>query len=194
MNILFFISLLLILSGYVFNILLTFKKSKLKARDVVIEATKGDNSIHLVEIKKGLNKFVYRRNMIKFRKKTYNSKRLYDICMAYLFSGYTKLKSKSLNILKIFPYKFFLSFIPLFLILLSFVLNSRIDYIVGIIISVIGLIYTYASNMCDIDAINLVKINDNEIKDAVKTHVKLNNLFIFGILINIIRMILEILK
>ena len=103
-NFLLLASITITIVSYLYIILLKSlsKKGKDKASQTVIELTKDDNSIHLVENKDSfINKYLIKRKIIKLTPSTYNSNSIFNISIAYLFSGYTKLDNKKINYKKL---------------------------------------------------------------------------------------------
>ena len=94
-NILLIISIILTLICYIiiFIFSLTSKNGSETAYEAVIRLTKEDNGLRLVESKDNiLNKYQLKRKIIKLKEKTYSSKSYFSLSIAYLLSGYSKLK------------------------------------------------------------------------------------------------------
>ena len=81
-NFLLLASITITIVSYLYIILLKSlsKKGKDKASQTVIELTKDDNSIHVVENKDSfINKYLIKRKIIKLTLSTYNSNSIFNI-------------------------------------------------------------------------------------------------------------------
>ena len=164
-NILLIISIILTLICYIIIFIssLTSKNGSETAYEAVIRLTKEDNGLRLVESKDNiLNKYQLKRKIIKLKEKTYSSKSYFSLSIAYLLSGYSKLKESSLEYLsKVIPYFYYLSFTPIISLVITLVIKTSMDAKIGIIIFIIILIYQNILSNLNTKAIDLVK-DDNK--------------------------------
>lgn len=193
-ELLLIISVLATTISYLVILLLTLSKKETKntAKEVVIKLTKEDNSIHLVENKDSyLNKYQIKRKMIKLKTKTYNSNKIFDVSIAYLFSGYTKLDNNIINNLgKIIPYLYSISLTPIITIIISSIINTSMDAKIGIIILLIIGIYQYIIYEQNIKAKEQIKIKDKNIEECLNKIILVSKIFFIITLLQILRMLL----
>ncbi len=193
-EILLIISILSTTISYLVILLLTLSKktSKSTAKEAVIKLTKDDNSIHLVESKDSyLNKYQIKRKMIKLKTKTYNSNKIFDVSIAYLFSGYTKLDNNIINnIGKIIPYIYSISLTPIITIIISSIINTSMDAKIGIIILLIIGIYQYIIYEQNIKAKEQIKIKDKNIEECLNKIILVSKIFFIITSLQILRMLL----
>ncbi len=196
-NILLVISIIIISAGYLI-ILITSITSKEKsdetAADAVIRITSDDNSIHLVESSDSyLNKYLIKRKIIKLTTKTYNSKSIFKVSIAYLLSGYSKLTGKAIDTLsKIMPYLYYISFTPIITIIISLVVTTSMDAKVGIIFLIIISIYQYIIYNLNLKVTEIVKSDNGCINKNLNQLVLISKSFFVATVIQIFRMVLMI--
>ena len=193
-NILLIISIILTLICYIliFISYLTSKNGSETAYEAVIRLTKEDNGLRLVESKDNiLNKYQLKRKIIKLKEKTYSSKSYFSLSIAYLLSGYSKLKESSLEYLsKVIPYFYYLSFTPIISLVITLVIKTSMDAKIGIIIFIIILIYQNILSNLNTKAIDLVKDDNRYITKYLNNIIFISKVFILSTIIQLIRMII----
>lgn len=192
-NILLIISIILTLICYIIIFIssLTSKNGSETAYEAVIRLTKEDNGLRLVESKDNiLNKYQLKRKIIKLKEKTYSSKSYFSLSIAYLLSGYSKLKESSLEYLsKVIPYFYYLSFTPIISLVITLVIKTSMDAKIGIIIFIIILIYQNILSNLNTKAIDLVKDDNKDITKYLNNVIFTSKIFILSTIIQLIRMI-----
>lgn len=170
---------------------LTSKKGSETAAEAVIRLTKNDNGLRLVESKDNiLSKYQLKRKIIKLKEKTYSSKSYFSLSIAYLLSGYSKLKENSLEYLsKVIPYFYYLSFTPIISLIIALVIKTSMDAKIGIIFFVIILVYQNILSDLNTKAIDLVKDDNDEINKHLTNIIFASKIFILSTMLQIIRMI-----
>ncbi len=193
-NILLIISIILTLICYIIIFIssLTSKNGSETAYEAVIRLTKEDNGLRLVESKDNiLNKYQLKRKIIKLKEKTYSSKSYFSLSIAYLLSGYSKLKESSLEYLsKVIPYFYYLSFTPIISLVITLVIKTSMDAKIGIIIFIIILIYQNILSNLNTKAIDLVKDDNKYITKYLNNIIFISKVFILSTIIQLIRMII----
>lgn len=193
-NILLIISIILTLICYIIIFIssLTSKNGSETAYEAVIRLTKEDNGLRLVESKDNiLNKYQLKRKIIKLKEKTYSSKSYFSLSIAYLLSGYSKLKESSLEYLsKVIPYFYYLSFTPIISLVITLVIKTSMDAKIGIIIFIIILIYQNILSNLNTKAIDLVKDDNKNITKYLNNIILISKVFILSTIIQLIRMII----
>lgn len=193
-NILLIISIILTLLCYILIFIssLTSKNGSETAYEAVIRLTKEDNGLRLVESKDNiLNKYQLKRKIIKLKEKTYSSKSYFSLSIAYLLSGYSKLKESSLEYLsKVIPYFYYLSFTPIISLVITLVIKTSMDAKIGIIIFIIILIYQNILSNLNTKAIDLVKDDNKYITKYLNNIIFISKVFILSTIIQLIRMII----
>ena len=193
-NILLIISIILTLICYILIFIssLTSKNGSETAYEAVIRLTKEDNGLRLVESKDNiLNKYQLKRKIIKLKEKTYSSKSYFSLSIAYLLSGYSKLKESSLEYLsKVIPYFYYLSFTPIISLVITLVIKTSMDAKIGIIIFIIILIYQNILSILNTKAIDLVKDDNKYITKYLNNIILISKVFILSTIIQLIRMII----
>lgn len=193
-NILLIISIILTLICYIIIFIssLTSKNGSETAYEAVIRLTKEDNGLRLVESKDNiLNKYQLKRKIIKLKEKTYSSKSYFSLSIAYLLSGYSKLKESSLDYLsKVIPYFYYLSFTPIISLVITLVIKTSMDAKIGIIIFIIILIYQNILSNLNTKAIDLVKDDNKDITKYLNNIIFISKVFILSTIIQLIRMII----
>ena len=170
---------------------LTRKKGSETAAEAVIRLTKNDNGLRLVESKDNvLSKYQLKRKIIKLKEKTYSSKSYFSLSIAYLLSGYSKLKENSLEYLsKVIPYFYYLSFTPILSLIIALIIRTSMDAKIGIIFFVIILVYQNILSDLNTKAIDLVKDDNDEINKHLTNIIFASKIFILSTMLQIIRMI-----
>lgn len=170
---------------------LTSKKGSETAAEAVIRLTKNDNGLRLVESKDNvLSKYQLKRKIIKLKEKTYSSKSYFSLSIAYLLSGYSKLKENSLEYLsKVIPYFYYLSFTPILSLIIALIIRTSMDAKIGIIFFVIILVYQNILSDLNTKAIDLVKDDNDEINKHLTNIIFASKIFILSTMLQIIRMI-----
>lgn len=195
-NILLIISIILTIGSYLYVLLLKqiSKKGEDKASQAVIELTKDDNSIHLVENKDNyISKYLIKRKIIKLTSNTYNSNSIFSISIAYLFSGYTKLNNNKINTIgKIIPYLYPISFTPLISCLISLIVKTSMDAKISIIFLILILIYQYIIYNQNVEAVEKLEVKEKDILKSLNKIILISKLFFIITLIQIVRIILII--
>lgn len=193
-TILLIISIVLTLLCYILIFIssLTSKNGQETASEAVIRLTKDDNGLRLVESKDNLlNKYQLKRKIIKLKEKTYSSKSYFSLSIAYLLSGYSKLKESSLEYLsKVIPYFYYLSFTPIISLVITLVIKTSMDAKIGIIIFIIILIYQNILSNLNTKAIDLVKDDNKYITKYLNNIILISKVFILSTIIQLIRMII----
>lgn len=193
-NILLIISIILTLICYILIFIssLTSKNGSETAYEAVIRLTKEDNGLRLVESKDNiLNKYQLKRKIIKLKEKTYSSKSYFSLSIAYLLSGYSKLKESSLEYLsKVIPYFYYLSFTPIISLVITLVIKTSMDAKISIIIFIIILIYQNILSNLNTKAIDLVKDDNKYITKYLNNIIFISKVFILSTIIQLIRMII----
>lgn len=193
-NILLIISIILTLICYILIFIssLTSKNGSETAYEAVIRLTKEDNGLRLVESKDNiLNKYQLKRKIIKLKEKTYSSKSYFSLSIAYLLSGYSKLKESSLEYLsKVIPYFYYLSFTPIISLVITLVIKTSMDAKIGIIIFIIILIYQNILSNLNTKAIDLVKDDNKYITKYLNNIILISKVFILSTIMQLIRMII----
>jgi len=193
-TILLIISIVLTLLCYILIFIssLTSKNGSETAYEAVIRLTKEDNGLRLVESKDNiLNKYQLKRKIIKLKEKTYSSKSYFSLSIAYLLSGYSKLKESSLEYLsKVIPYFYYLSFTPIISLVITLVIKTSMDAKIGIIIFIIILIYQNILSNLNTKAIDLVKDDNRYITKYLNNIIFISKVFILSTIIQLIRMII----
>lgn len=193
-NILLIISIILTLICYILIFIssLTSKNGSETAYEAVIRLTKEDNGLRLVESKDNiLNKYQLKRKIIKLKEKTYSSKSYFSLSIAYLLSGYSKLKESSLEYLsKVIPYFYYLSFTPIISLVITLVIKTSMDAKIGIIIFIIILIYQNILSNLNTKAIDLVKDDNKYITKYLNNIIFISKVFILSTIMQLIRMII----
>lgn len=193
-NILLIISIILTLICYIIIFIssLTSKNGSETAYEAVIRLTKEDNGLRLVESKDNiLNKYQLKRKIIKLKEKTYSSKSYFSLSIAYLLSGYSKLKESSLEYLsKVIPYFYYLSFTPIISLVITLVIKTSMDAKIGIIIFIIILIYQNILSNLNTKAIDLVKDDNKYITKYLNNIMFISKVFILSTIMQLIRMII----
>lgn len=193
-TILLIISIVLTLLCYILIFIssLTSKNGQETASETVIRLTKEDNGLRLVESKDNiLNKYQLKRKIIKLKEKTYSSKSYFSLSIAYLLSGYSKLKESSLEYLsKVIPYFYYLSFTPIISLVITLVIKTSMDAKIGIIIFIIILIYQNILSNLNTKAIDLVKDDNKYITKYLNNIIFISKVFILSTIIQLIRMII----
>lgn len=193
-TILLIISIVLTLLCYILIFIssLTSKNGQETASEAVIRLTKDDNGLRLVESKDNLlNKYQLKRKIIKLKEKTYSSKSYFSLSIAYLLSGYSKLKESSLEYLsKVIPYFYYLSFTPIISLVITLVIKTSMDAKIGIIIFIIILIYQNILSNLNTKAIDLVKDDNKYITKYLNNIMFISKVFILSTIIQLIRMII----
>lgn len=196
-NILLILSIIATIICYLIIIIskLTSKNNaKEKASETVIRLTSDDNSLHLVENKNALfNKYQIKRKIIKLTPKSYISTSYFDISIAYLFSGYSKLNNKKLDLIgKIVPYFYYISFTPILSIIISFIVKTSMDAKIGIIFLLIIALYQYLIYEQNIEAVTKIKVEEKAVESKLRELLLISKLFFIITLIQIFRIILFI--
>lgn len=170
---------------------LTSKKGSETAAEAVIRLTKKDNGLRLVESKDNiLSKYQLKRKIIKLKEKTYSSKSYFSLSIAYLLSGYSKLKEDSLEYLsKVIPYFYYLSFTPIISLIIALVIKTSMDAKIGIIFFVTILVYQNILFDLNTKAIALAKDDNDEINKHLTNIIFASKIFILSTMLQIIRMI-----
>ena len=180
-NFLLLASIIITIVSYLYIILLKSlsKKGKDKASQTVIELTKDDNSIHLVENKDSfINKYLIKRQIIKLTPSTYNSNSIFNISIAYLFSGYTKLDNKKINTIgKIIPYLYPISFTPIISCLISIISKTSMDAKISILLLILILIYQYIIYDQNIEAIEKLEVKEKDIIESLNKIILISKIF-----------------
>lgn len=193
-TILLIISIVLTLLCYILIFIssLTSKNGSETAYEAVIRLTKEDNGLRLVESKDNiLNKYQLKRKIIKLKEKTYSSKSYFSLSIAYLLSGYSKLKESSLEYLsKVIPYFYYLSFTPIISLVITLVIKTSMDAKIGIIIFIIILIYQNILSNLNTKAIDLVKDDNKYITKYLNNIIFISKVFILSTIIQLMRMII----
>lgn len=193
-TILLIISIVLTLLCYILIFIssLTSKNGSETAYEAVIRLTKEDNGLRLVESKDNiLNKYQLKRKIIKLKEKTYSSKSYFSLSIAYLLSGYSKLKESSLEYLsKVIPYFYYLSFTPIISLVITLVIKTSMDAKIGIIIFIIILIYQNILSNLNTKAIDLVRDDNKYITKYLNNIIFISKVFILSTIIQLIRMII----
>ena len=193
-TILLIISIVLTLLCYILIFIssLTSKNGQETASEAVIRLTKDDNGLRLVESKDNLlNKYQLKRKIIKLKEKTYSSKSYFSLSIAYLLSGYSKLKESSLEYLsKVIPYFYYLSFTPIISLVITLVIKTSMDAKIGIIIFIIILIYQNILSNLNTKAIDLVRDDNKYITKYLNNIIFISKVFILSTIIQLIRMII----
>lgn len=193
-NVLLIISIILTLICYIIIFIssLTSKNGSETAYEAVIRLTKEDNGLRLVESKDNiLNKYQLKRKIIKLKEKTYSSKSYFSLSIAYLLSGYSKLKESSLEYLsKVIPYFYYLSFTPIISLVITLVIKTSMDAKIGIIIFIIILIYQNILSNLNTKAIDLVKDDNKYITKYLNNIIFISKVFLLSTIIQLIRMII----
>lgn len=192
-NILLIISIVLTVLCYILILLssLTSKKGKETAAEAVIRLTKNDNGLRLVESKDNIfNKYQLKRKIIKLKEKTYSSKTNFSLSIAYLFSGYSKLKDSSLETLsKVIPYFYYTSFTPILSLIVGLIIKTSMDAKIGIIFYIIILVYQNIISNLNTKAINLVKDDNKDINVYLNNIMFSSKIFILATMLQLIRII-----
>lgn len=193
-TILLIISIVLTLLCYILIFIssLTSKNGQETASEAVIRLTKEDNGLRLVESKDNiLNKYQLKRKIIKLKEKTYSSKSYFSLSIAYLLSGYSKLKESSLEYLsKVIPYFYYLSFTPIISLVITLVIKTSMDAKISIIIFIIILIYQNILSNLNTKAIDLVKDDNKYITKYLNNIIFISKVFILSTIIQLMRMII----
>lgn len=193
-TILLIISIVLTLLCYILIFIssLTSKNGSETAYEAVIRLTKEDNGLRLVESKDNiLNKYQLKRKIIKLKEKTYSSKSYFSLSIAYLLSGYSKLKESSLEYLsKVIPYFYYLSFTPIISLVITLVIKTSMDAKISIIIFIIILIYQNILSNLNTKAIDLVRDDNKYITKYLNNIIFISKVFILSTIIQLIRMII----
>lgn len=193
-TILLIISIVLTLLCYILIFIssLTSKNGQETASETVIRLTKEDNGLRLVESKDNiLNKYQLKRKIIKLKEKTYSSKSYFSLSIAYLLSGYSKLKESSLEYLsKVIPYFYYLSFTPIISLVITLVIKTSMDAKISIIIFIIILIYQNILSNLNTKAIDLVKDDNKYITKYLNNIIFISKVFILSTIIQLMRMII----
>lgn len=193
-TILLIISIVLTLLCYILIFIssLTSKNGQETASETVIRLTKDDNGLRLVESKDNiLNKYQLKRKIIKLKEKTYSSKSYFSLSIAYLLSGYSKLKESSLEYLsKVIPYFYYLSFTPIISLVITLVIKTSMDAKISIIIFIIILIYQNILSNLNTKAIDLVKDDNKYITKYLNNIIFISKVFILSTIIQLMRMII----
>lgn len=193
-TILLIISIVLTLLCYILIFIssLTSKNGSETAYEAVIRLTKEDNGLRLVESKDNiLNKYQLKRKIIKLKEKTYSSKSYFSLSIAYLLSGYSKLKESSLEYLsKVIPYFYYLSFTPIISLVITLVIKTSMDAKISIIIFIIILIYQNILSNLNTKAIDLVKDDNKYITKYLNNIIFISKVFILSTIIQLMRMII----
>ena len=128
--------------------------------------------------------------IIKLKEKTYSSKSYFSLSIAYLLSGYSKLKENSLEYLsKVIPYFYYLSFTPILSLIIALIIRTSMDAKIGIIFFVIILVYQNILSDLNTKAIDLVKDDNDEINKHLTNIIFASKIFILSTMLQIIRMI-----
>lgn len=192
-NILLIISIVLTLLCYILILIssLTSKSGSETASEAVIRLTKDDNGLRLVESKDNiLNKYQLKRKIIKLKEKTYSSKSYFSLSIAYLLSGYSKLKESSLEYLsKVIPYFYYTSFTPILSLIVGLIIKTSMDAKIGIVIFILILIYQNILSNLNTKAIDLVKDDNKDITKYLNNVIFTSKIFILSTMIQLIRMI-----
>lgn len=192
-NILLITSIGLTILSYilVFIMSLTSKKSRETAAEAVIRLTKNDNGLRLVESKNNiLSKYQLKRKIIKLKEKTYSSKTYFSLSIAYLLSGYSKLKETSLEYLsKVIPYFYYLSFTPIISLVIALIIRTSMDAKIGIVLFILILIHQYIISDLNTKAIDLVRDDNKEINKYLTNIIFISKIFILSTMLQLIRMI-----
>lgn len=193
-TILLIISIVLTLLCYILIFIssLTSKNGSETAYEAVIRLTKEDNGLRLVESKDNiLNKYQLKRKIIKLKEKTYSSKSYFSLSIAYLLSGYSKLKESSLEYLsKVIPYFYYLSFTPIISLVITLVIKTSMDAKIGIVIFILILIYQNILSNLNTKAIDLVNDDNKDITKYLNNIIFTSKIFILSTIIQLIRMII----
>ncbi len=192
-NILLIISIALTVLCYILTLIssLTSKKGSETAAEAVIRLTKNDNGLRLVESKDNIfNKYQIKRKIIKLKEKTYSSKSYFSLSIAYLLSGYSKLKDDTLEYLgKVIPYFYYLSFTPILSLVIGLVIKTSMDAKIGIVLFVLILVYQNIISNLNAKAINLVKDDNSDVTRYLTNIIFASKIFILSTMIQLIRMI-----
>lgn len=193
-NILLIISIVLTLLCYILIFIssLTSKNGQETASEAVIRLTKEDNGLRLVESKDNiLNKYQLKRKIIKLKEKTYSSKSYFSLSIAYLLSGYSKLKESSLEYLsKVIPYFYYLSFTPIISLIIALVIKTSMDAKIGVVIFILILIYQNILSNLNTKAIDLVNDDNKDITKYLNNIIFTSKIFILSTMIQLIRMVI----
>lgn len=193
-NILLIISIVLTLLCYILIFIssLTSKNGQETASEAVIRLTKDDNGLRLVESKDNLlNKYQLKRKIIKLKEKTYSSKSYFSLSIAYLLSGYSKLKESSLEYLsKVIPYFYYLSFTPIISLIIALVIKTSMDAKIGVVIFILILIYQNILSNLNTKAIDLVNDDNKDITKYLNNIIFTSKIFILSTMIQLIRMVI----
>lgn len=192
-NILLIISIILTVLCYILTLVssLTSKKGSETAAEAVIRLTKNDNGLRLVESKDSIfNKYQIKRKIIKLKEKTYSSKSYFSLSIAYLLSGYSKLKDDTLEYLgKVIPYFYYLSFTPIISLVIGLVIKTSMDAKIGIVLFVLILVYQNVLSNLNAKAIDLVKDDNSDVTRYLTNIIFASKIFILSTMIQLIRMI-----
>ena len=192
-NILLIISIALTVLCYILTLIssLTSKKGSETAAEAVIRLTKNDNGLRLVESKDNIfNKYQIKRKIIKLKEKTYSSKSYFSLSIAYLLSGYSKLKDDTLEYLgKVIPYFYYLSFTPILSLVIGLVIKTSMDAKIGIVLFVLILVYQNIISNLNAKAIDLVKDDNSDVTRYLTNIIFASKIFILSTMIQLIRMI-----
>ena len=199
-NVLLIISIILVILGYliiIFTYLLNKNKTKdITASDQVLKILNDDNVINLIEDSDSyFSHYNIKRNIVKLKSKTYNSKDVFSIAIASLLSGYSLTKNNILNYLSyIFKQLKFFSFSPAITIIISYIVTNAGDSKIAIIILLLIAIYQYILNDLNTKALEVINIKDKDINKILNILTKTTTIFFISTLIQIIRLIVIILN
>ena len=198
--ILLIISIIITILGYlllIFTYLLNKNKTKdITASDQVLKILDDENAINLIEDKDAyFSHYNIKRDIVKLKTKTFNSKDIFSISIATLLSSYSLIKN---NFFKYISYIFkeikFFSIIPLITIILSYIVQNSGDSKIAIVIFIIIAIYQYLINTINTEAINKLNIEDKDINKILNIINKTSTIFFINTLIQIIRLVVIILN
>ena len=199
-NILLILSIILVILGYliiIFTYLLNKNKTKdITASDQVLKILNDDNVINLIEDSDSyFSHYNIKRNIVKLKSKTYNSKDIFSIAIASLLSGYSLTKNNILNYLSyIFKQLKFFSFSSAITIIISYIVTNAGDSKIAIIILLLIAIYQYILNDLNTKALEVINIKDKDINKILNILTKTTTIFFISTLIQIIRLIVIILN
>ena len=198
--ILLIISIIFVFFGYILLIFTYFlnknKTKNITAADQVQKILDDDNAINLIEDSDAyFSHYNIKRDIVKLKSKTYNSKSIFSIAIASLLAGYSLVKN---NILKYISYIFkelkIFSFIPLITIILSYLVTNSGDSKIAIVIFIIVAIYQYIINTINMEAVEKIKIKDKDINKVLNNVSKVTTIFFISTLVQIIRLVVIIMN
>ena len=199
-NILLIIIIIIVILGYliiIFTYLLNKNKTKdITASDEVLNILNNDNAINLIEDSDSyFSHYNIKRNIVKLKSKTYNSKDIFSIAIASLLSGYSLAKNNLLNYVSyIFKELKFFSFSSIIAIIISYIVTNAGDSKIAIVIFILIAIYQYILNTLNTSAIEIINNKEKNINKILNILNKTTTIFFISTLILIIRLVVIILN